>query len=266
MILFIIIFFVITAIVLQHLFLWSPKNMTGFYKNKTPLFIAHRGYLINKPENTTSSFIEAVNKGAKALEIDVIKTKDNEIICSHNYDLGIETDLYGDVSTMDYSHIKKANTSFKQKHKKEPIPRLIDVLKQTPPEIILNIEIKTKKLNDISIARNVMTIIKKEKRVHRVLISSFNPLILWYVKWIDKNVRTGFLYDNPKLLFLKNIIHPDCIHPKDILITKNLVKHCHERGLCVNAWTTNNTPSIHWLMELGIDGVITDNPKFFIYK
>ena len=48
--------------------------------------------------------------------------------------------------------------------------------------------------------------LKKEKRVQRVLISSFNPLILWYVKWIDKNVRTGFLYDNPKLLFLKNII------------------------------------------------------------
>ena len=95
------------------------------------------------------------------------------------------------------------------------------------------------------------------------MISSFNPLVLWYIKWLDENIRTGYLYDNPKFLFFKNIIHPDCIHPKESLITKNLVKYCKKQGLCINAWTANNKPSVYWLTELGVDGIITDNPKFF---
>ena len=95
-----------------------------------------------------------------------------------------------------------------------------------------------------------------------VLVSSFNPLALWYTKWLDKNIRTGFLYENPKFLFLKNIIHPDCVHPKESLVTKNLVKHCKDRGLSINVWTSNNNTSIDWLSKLGVDGIITDNPKY----
>ncbi len=63
--------------------------MKEFYNNK-PIFFAHRGYLLNKPENTLSSFLEAVKIGAQALEIDVMKTKDKKIVCSHNHYLDIE--------------------------------------------------------------------------------------------------------------------------------------------------------------------------------
>ena len=70
--------------------------MDDFFSEKPTVF-AHRGYIYNHPENTLSSFIEAVKKGAKALEIDVVKTKDNKIICSHNYNLETETDLSGKI-------------------------------------------------------------------------------------------------------------------------------------------------------------------------
>ena len=236
--------------------------MTEFYNNK-PLFFAHRGCLLHKPENTLSSFLEAIKIGAQALEIDVMKTKDKKIVCSHNHYLDIETNFIGDISELEYSYIKRANTAYRLKNIKEPIPQLTDVLKKIPDEIKINIEIKIRKSRDIFAAREIVDIIKNKNISQRVLISSFNPLVLWYIKWLDENIRTGFLYDNPKLLFFKNIIHPDCIHPKESLITKNLVKHCKERGLCINAWTANNKPSIYWLTELGVDGIITDNPKLF---
>ena len=236
--------------------------MTEFYNNK-PLFFAHRGCLLHKPENTLSSFLEAIKIGAQALEIDVMKTKDKKIVCSHNHYLDIETNFIGDISELEYSYIKRANTAYRLNNIKEPIPQLIDVLKRIPDEIKINIEIKIRKSRDIFAAQEVVDIIKNKNISQRVLISSFNPLVLWYIKWLDENIRTGFLYDNPKFLFFKNIIHPDCIHPKESLITKNLVKHCKERGLCINAWTANNKPSIYWLTELGVDGIITDNSKFF---
>ena len=263
--LFIAIFFIITGAVLRHLYLWKPKQMKNFYNNK-PLFFAHRGYLLKKPENTLTSFLEAIKVGAQALEVDVVKTKDHKVICSHNHYLDVETNLVGNISEMEYSYIKKANTAHRLKNDKESIPQLISVIKNIPDEIKINIEIKTRRSRDIFVAREIVDIINNKNIVHRVLVSSFNPLVLWYVKWLDKNIRTGFLYDNPKLLFIKNIIHPDCIHPSESLITKNLVKHCKDRGLHINTWTVNNKPAIHWLSELGIDGIITDNPKFFSQK
>ena len=263
--LFIAIFFIITGAVLRHLYLWKPKQMKNFYNNK-PLFFAHRGYLLKKPENTLTSFLEAIKYGAQALEVDVVKTKDHKVICSHNHYLDVETNLVGNISDMEYSYIKKANTAHRLKNEKESIPQLISVIKNIPDEIKINIEIKTRSSTAILIVKELMSIIKNNNISHKVLISSFNPLALWYVKWIDKNIRTGFLYDNPKLLFLKNIIHPDCIHPKESLVTKGLVKHCKERGLSINVWTVNNKPAIDWLSRLGVDGIITDNPKYFSQK
>jgi len=263
MILFIIVFFISIGFVLRHLYLWKPLSMDDFFTEKPTVF-AHRGYLYNHPENTLSSFIQAVKKGANALEIDVVKTKDNKIICSHNYNLGIETDFSGNISELEYNFIKQANTAHRlKKHKKEHIPQLIDVLNNIPDEIKINIEIKTRSLADIFIARGVVKTIKNNKIEHKVLVSSFNPLVLLYIKWLDKNIRTGFLYDNPKFLYIKNIIHPDCLHPKESIVNKNLVKHSKERGLHINVWITNNKPAAEWLLNIGVDGIITDNPKIF---
>ena len=263
--LFITIFFIITGLVLRHLYLWKPKPMKSYYNNN-PIFFAHRGYLIKKPENTLASFLEAIKIGAQAIELDVIKTKDNKIICSHDYCLDVEKNVVGDISEMEYSYIKKGNADHQLKNNYKPFPQLINVIKNIPDEIRINIEIKTRKTIDMLIVKKLVSIIKKNNISHKVLISSFNPIAIWYAKKLDKNIRTGFLYDNPKLLFLKNIIHPDCIHPKASLVTKSLVKHCKERGLSINVWTVNNKTAINWITELGVDGIITDNPKYFSQK
>ena len=226
------------------------------------MFFAHRGYLIKKPENTVASFLEAIKIGAQAIEVDVVKTKDNKIICSHNHYLYKGKKLLGEVSKMEYSYIKKAITAYKLKNDNKPMPELTTVISQIPNETKINIEVKTRVLTDILIVKELVRIINDNNIANKVLVSSFNPLALWYTKWLDKNIRTGFLYENPKFLFLKNIIHPDCVHPKESLVTKNLVKHCKDRGLSINVWTSNNNTSIDWLSKLGVDGIITDNPKY----
>ena len=118
MILFLVTFFILTTIILQHLYLWKPKDMKDFYNDK-PLFFAHRGYIKNNPENTLSSFNAAINKGARAIEVDVIMTKDNQIICSHNYDMSIETELQEDASKIEYAKIQKANIFTNNKEEQE---------------------------------------------------------------------------------------------------------------------------------------------------
>ena len=239
--------------------------MKSFYSNN-PMFFAHRGCLIKKPENTINSFLEAIKIGAEAIEVDIIKTKDNKIICSHDYYLDINTNKVGDISEMEYSYLKDGIKSRASTNNNDYFPQLENVIKNIPDEVKINIEIKTRKVIDILIVKELVSIIKRMNISHKVLVSSFNPLAIWYAKILDKNIRTGFLYDNPRFLFLKNIIHPDCIHPKQSLVTQNLVKHSKDRGLSVNVWTVNNKAAINWLIKQGVDGIITDNPKYFSKK
>jgi glycerophosphoryl diester phosphodiesterase len=167
---------------------------------------------------------------------------------------------------MEYSYLKDGIKSRASTKNNDHFPQLENVIKNIPDEVKINIEIKTRKVIDILIVKELVGIIKRMNISHKVLVSSFNPLAIWYAKILDKNIRTGFLYDNPRFLFLKNIIHPDCIHPKQSLVTQNLVKHCKDRGLSVNVWTVNNKAAINWLIKQGVDGIITDNPKYFSKK
>ena len=146
------------------MYLWKPKDMEDFYNDK-PLFFAHRGYLIKNPENTLSSFNAAINKGARAIEVDVIMTKDNQIICSHNYDMSIETELQEDASKIEYSKIQKANILTNNKEEKEYIPKLTDVLKLIPDE------------TKVLIASSGFSTIGSPAKLKLVLITAPNPVI-----------------------------------------------------------------------------------------
>ena len=57
--------------------------------------ISHRGVTTNAPENTIESYLDAVNKGFRWIELDVLTTKDRALVCSHNFDLECETDSHG---------------------------------------------------------------------------------------------------------------------------------------------------------------------------
>ena len=262
MILFSLVFFLFIGAVLSHLYLWKPSNMSSFYNGNSPLFFAHRGASTTAPENTISAFTQAVNSGVPALEIDVIRTFDGVLLCSHNFDLERKTDYDGYIDEMPYDKIKNANAAINWNYKKEGIPRLEDVLKIIPKHVRLNIEIKSRSFDDISAVRDVVELIKGEDFIKRTIISSFNTLVIWYVKWINPDLWTGFLYQNLDYFIMINVNHPDCLHTTAELVSENLVKFAKQRGFALNIWTVNTKPAIDWLIDLKVDGIITDRIEF----
>lgn len=263
MILFLLVFFLFIGILLNHLYLWKPRNTASFYNGNNPLWFAHRGASNTAPENTISAFNKAVKNGAPGLEIDIISTFDRVLLCSHNFDLERETDCDGYIDELPYHRIKGANAALYWNTKKESLPRLEDVLRTVPKHVILNIEIKSRSFYDISAARDVVELVKGKNFINRTIISSFNPLVIWYVKWINPQVLTGFLYNNLDYFFMINVVHPDCLHPAAELVSEGLVKFAKHRGLAINVWTVNTKPAIDWLIDLKVDGIITDQTEFF---
>jgi glycerophosphoryl diester phosphodiesterase len=263
MILFLLVFFLFIGVVLNHLFLWKPHNMTSFYDGNNPLWFAHRGASNAAPENTISAFNKAVKNGASGLEIDVISTLDGVLLCSHNFDLERETDCGGYIDELPYHSIKDANAALHWNSEKEGLPKLKEVLRIVPKHVRLNIEIKSRSFYDISAARDVVELVKGENFINRTIISSFNPFVIWYVKWINPQVLTGFLYNNLDYFFMINVVHPDCLHTTAELVSEGLMKFAKQRGLALNAWTVNTKPAIDWLIDLKVDGIITDQIEFY---
>ena len=75
-----------------------------------------------------------------------------------------------------------------------------------------------------------------------------------------KNTPTGYIYEEAKMFKGVFVARSDCLHPDAEFIDKKLINFCRKRNMKINTWTVNNPYARNWLIEIGIDGIITDNP------
>ncbi len=247
---------------IRHSAFWRVMDLTELYRNK-PIFFGHRGDRNTFPENTISSYRSAIKKGLNAIELDVMLTKDDRLICSHNFDLERETNGTGFIDEIDYKDLAKVKAGRQfPPAKQEAIPLLTDVVKAIPKTVLINIEIKTKSTFDLKAARKVAHLIKRGEIPQKVIVSSFNPLAVRMVKLISRSIPTGFIFKKTKNFKGVYIARPDCLQPEAELITDKIINFCKKRNMRINAWTVNDIDTRNWLIKKDIDGIITDNPKF----
>lgn len=260
---------IITVIVflgIRHIAFWRGMDLTDIYRD-TPIFFGHRGDRQNFPENTLASYRSAIEKGLNAIEIDVMLTKDNRLVCSHNFDLERETTGSGSINEIFYQDLVevKAGRLFPLA-KQEAIPLLMDVVKALPETTLLNIEIKTKSTFDLKAAIKVARLIKEREISQQVIVSSFNPLAVRAVKLISRSIPTGYIYNKAKHFKGVFIARPDCLNPEAEFITDKLIHFCRKRNMRINAWTVNDVHTRDRLIDKKIDGIITDNPALAMKK
>ena len=256
---------VITAVLIfltiRYITFWQGMDLTDIYRGK-PIFFGHRGDSNNFPENTIASYRSAIKNGLNAIELDIMLTKDDRLVCSHNFDLERETNGTGFIDEIDYQDLEKVKTDRRlPTSKQEAIPLLLEVSASLPNTVLLNIEIKTKSTFDLKAAIKVAKLIKSGKIPQKVIVSSFNPLAVRIVKLISKTIPTGFIYEHAKHFMGVFIARPDSLYPETELITDKLIKFCRKRNMRINAWTVNNVNSRDWLISKNIDGIITDFPS-----
>ena len=262
--------FIVSAVIVKHLFFWHPMDVSHLYRDG-PLMMGHRGSPRVGPENTFLSFQRALDAGLGAVEVDVLCTKDGEVVCSHNHDLERETDGSGYINESDFSELRGINAGIKFPNLGvTPIPTLAELISALPPNSIFNIEIKSIKLLDLHAVQKVVALIRKHKLQGRVMISSFNPLVIGRVKMIDHTIPTAYLWSDenvPSILtkprFI-NVVHPDILHPTAHLMNENVISFAKRKRLRLNVWTVNNLPAMDWLMALGVDGLISDFPTLML--
>ena len=221
----------------------------------------HRGLLHHAPENTLQGFRAALDAGLSSVEIDVLRTKDGKIVCTHNFDLERETDGSGYINYKTLSELERINAAATWPNAVAKIPTLESVLVQLPKECGVNIEIKTRRLMDWSTPIEVLKIIKKFKIQNNVIISSFNPIVLRTVKLIDSSVETGLLFKETRAVGLISFARPNYVHPRSGITTDDLIKYAKRYKLGINVWTVNSRSGMKFFMEKEVNGIITDYPE-----
>jgi glycerophosphoryl diester phosphodiesterase len=225
------------------------------------LILGHRGYSGKYPENTLLAFKKAIEGGADGLEFDVRATKDSKLVVVHDDDLKHLCHKKGKVSEKKYSELMDYTI---QGHRIPLLSEVLDYLKATEIKII-NIEVKSQGHEE-----ELLEAIWKSEIENKVLVSSFNYLVLEKIRSLDHEIRLGYAVDNrPDRVRMIGKLHKRVklysVNPfhNRTLSTRSFIKNAKKMGLVVIPWFRRHFSKFQRfeeLKKLGVDGLIVDYP------
>jgi len=215
------------------------------------LRVGHRGAKAYEPENTIRSFMKALELGVNAIELDVRRTKDGEIVVIHDAEVDRTTNGKGLVSELTLSEIKRLSTD-----KGEKIPTLEEALDFLDRKVKILIEIK-----EVGIEEKVLDIVRKRGLEDNVIIISFHEEALRRIRELSDKVETGLIYVKHKdPIGVALSLKAQYLLPLYRFIHSAFVKKAHEKGLKIIAWTINTVEEAQEYANKGVDGIASDKP------
>ena len=231
--------------------------------------IAHRGAAAVRPENTMIAFKKAMELGADAIETDVQLTKDGHLVLIHDESLDRTTNGKGWVKEYTLQELKKldAGSWFSSRYSTEKIPtvdELFTLIHSSP--MWVNIEIKDGFFLYPGIEERLIQKIKEYQMMTRVIVSSFNHFSLMKFHTLAPEIKTAILYmggiKEPWNYAKK--IGAKGLHPYYPILNKEAIRHAHQEGFTVYPFTVDRLEEMERLIELGVDGMITNVPDQLI--
>jgi glycerophosphoryl diester phosphodiesterase len=220
------------------------------------LRIGHRGARAYAPENTIASFRKALEIGVDAVELDVRKTKDNQLVVIHDADVKRTTNGEGLVSELTLKEIKGFSAPGGEK-----IPTLEEALNFLDKKAKVFVELK-----EAGFEEQVLSIVHGKGLEKNVVIVSFLEEALKKVRELDKDAETGLIYAKHK-----NPVKAALELKANYLVafyrfthTANVAK-AHENGLKVVVWTVNTPQEVEEYGAKGVDGITSDKPDILMH-
>jgi glycerophosphoryl diester phosphodiesterase len=233
-----------------------------FLDHPGPLAFAHRGGAGDWPENTMPAFEHAVGLGYHHLETDVHATADGVLLAFHDDKLDRVTDRQGQIGTMAHAEVARARVDGR-----EPIPLLEDLLGSFP-DVRVNIDPK----HDSSVAP-LIEVLRRTGAVDRVCVGSFSDTRLQNLRArLGPRLCTSLgprEVAKLRLAAFSGRVHRSpagCVQIperfKGVTVTDaSVVRAAHRAGLQVHVWTVDDPAAMHRLLDLGVDGIMTDLPR-----
>ena len=235
--------------------------MRDFLDLPRPLAFAHRGGAARHPENSWRAFEHAVGLGYSYLETDVQATADGVLVAFHDRTLDRVTDRAGRISQLPHREVTAARIGGT-----DPIPLLEDLLGAWP-EARFNIDVK-----DEPAVRPLTEVLRRTAAWDRVCITSFSARRLAAVR--RQLPRPVCMATSPVGVAAVRLWVPGrglaarlrrlsvrCAQIPVSVATESFLRRAHAVGLQVHVWTVNDRSVMASLLDLGIDGIMTDETE-----
>ena len=243
--------------------------MNELIYSKQPMIFGHRGYSEIAPENTKASFDLCIKNEIPGIETDVHLCKTGEIVVTHDFNLKRVSGLNQIVEETSWSTLKALDVgSFKDsQYKGQRIMLLDELLEEYKDKFYYDIELKVPKTyRGTELQEKTYAIIKNHNLVNSVVVSSFHPTglkrfniashgeiptadIFCISKSVPFFLRKGFGRHFSKSTYLK---------PEFTQVNSAYMKRFGNRPII--SWTVNTNEEALRLFELGVSGVIGNNP------
>ena len=227
--------------------------MHSFLKSKFQGFV-HRGDASSYIENTLEAFKSAETLGYKYIETDLRETKDGKIITFHDANIKRITGSNITINRSSLSDIR-----MRRLPKNETIPTIDEVLEELP-DSYFNMDLKVSNMEE-----KVLKKIKSHNALDRICLGSFNSKTIKKINVLEPKIITSMgLAQVVKYKFFNiksnsKLIQIPVSWNGIKVITKGFIEKLHNDNLKVHVWTINKENEMQRLIDMGVDGIMTDN-------
>ncbi|WP_447036206.1 glycerophosphodiester phosphodiesterase [Streptomyces sp. DSM 118878] len=226
-----------------------------------PLALAHRGGAADGLENTAAAFRRAVGLGYRYIETDVHATSDGRLLAFHDETLDRVTDAAGRIIDLPWSEVRRARVAGQ-----EPVPLFEDLLEEFP-EVRWNVDVKAEPA-----LLPLLELLRRTDTWDRVCVGSFSEARVARARRIaGPRLATSLGTRGVAALRLLSYGVPVAPHRSAIcaqvpethagirVVDRRFVRAAHARGLQVHVWTVNDAERMAALLDLGVDGIVSDH-------
>ncbi|WP_369217542.1 glycerophosphodiester phosphodiesterase [Streptomyces flavofungini] len=226
-----------------------------------PLALAHRGGAADGLENTLTAFRRAAELGYRYMETDVHATSDGRLVAFHDATLDRVTDARGRIVDLPWREVRRARVAGG-----EPVPLFEDLL-QAFPEVRWNVDVKAEPA-----LLPLLDLIGRTDSWDRVCVGSFSEgRVARAQRLAGPRLATSLGTRGVAALRLLSCGVPAAprrsavcaqvpeTHAGIRVVDRRFVRAAHARGLRVHVWTVNDAARMAALLDLGVDGIVSDH-------
>ncbi|MYT36860.1 glycerophosphodiester phosphodiesterase [Streptomyces sp. SID8356] len=232
-----------------------------YLDHATPLAFAHRGGAADGVENTAAAFRRAAAAGYRYFETDVHTTADGRLVAFHDATLDRVTDATGRISALPWSEVRRARVGGT-----EPLPLFEELLEEFP-EARWNVDLKAEPA-----LAPLLELIRRTGAWDRVCVGSFSEArVVRAHRLAGPRLATSYGVRGVLGLRLRSWGIPAALRAGAVcaqvperqggipVVDARFVRTAHARGLQVHVWTVNEPDRMRRLLDLGVDGIMTDH-------
>jgi glycerophosphoryl diester phosphodiesterase len=227
------------------------------------IITAHRAGAVKAPENTLAAIEQAIVDGAHFAEIDVQETADGEIVVLHDTDLLRLAGVDRKVWEMTYDEISRLDVGswFSAEFAGERVPTLREAMQAARGRLKLNIELKPHG-RDKALVESVVQAIEEEGFESECIVTSLHYASVLRTKQLNPRLRVGYIVFETIGRIGK--LDVDILSLNSRLATQAIVAAVKKQDKEIHVWTVNDKVAMSELIDLGVDGIITDRPDLLV--